>query len=131
MVAAGCGGGDDSEPAPQASAEQRVLDTVTGFWEAVAGGDAEAACATLTEHGRSTAVRLAENETVASCEQALELFGEAVEDNGPPRGVGGSWTLDDVSIDGELAQVQCEFRGAMLLRRSGDDWLIRIPACND
>lgn len=135
IAATGCG--EDRNPRPVAAPEQDVLVTVTGFWDAVRERDGEAACAAVTEPGRRLFVRWSadppDGQRAESCPDAVAMLADAIahSDAAPVTGAGGSFSADDVSIDGDRAEVQCRYRGAMLLRRIGGEWLIRIPACTD
>jgi hypothetical protein len=68
-----------------------------------------------------------------TCPDAVTRLSEAWAELGGERvtGPGGSFSADDVSIDGDEAQVQCRYRGAVMLNRVDDRWLVAIPACYD
>jgi hypothetical protein len=135
MVASGCG--EDTSPRAAVSPEQEVLERVTGFWDAVEAGDGEAACEAVTEPGQRLFVRWGADAPSGAapetCPDAVAELSDAMAERGgePVTGAGGSFSADDVSIDGEKAEVQCEYRGAILLRRLGGEWLVRVPACTD
>lgn len=135
LVAAGCG--DDAELEPASTPEQRVADRVEQFWDDVEAGDGEAACSATTERGQRMWVRWSgddpEVDEAETCPDAVVRLSEAWAEQGGERvaGPGGSFSADDVSIDGGEAQVQCRYRGAVMLERVDDEWLVRIPACHD
>jgi hypothetical protein len=137
VVAVGCG--DDTDPGPDSAStpEQRIADQVSRFWDDVEAGDGEAACAAVTERGRRIWVRWSgddpEVDDAETCPDAVAALSQAwaEQDGESVTGPGGSFSADDVWIDGDQAQVQCRYRGAMLLRHVDGEWLVRIPACYD
>lgn len=135
VVSTGCGDEPDSEPAR--TPEQRIADKVAQFWDDVEAGNGEAACAAVTERGRRMWIRWSDEapelDDVETCPAAVAALSEAWADAGGEEttGPGGSFDADDVSTDGDKAQVQCRYRGAVMLRRVDGEWLVRIPACHD
>lgn len=134
LIAAGCG---DAEPEPASTPEQRLADRVEQFWADVEAGDGDAACAAVTDRGRRMWVRWSgddpEVDDAETCPDAVAALSEAwaEQDGDGVTGPGGSFSADDVWIDGDEAQVQCRYRGAMMLRQVDGEWLVRIPACYD
>lgn len=137
LAPVGCG--DDAEPEADSasSPEQEIADQVTRFWEDVEAGDGEAACSATTGRGQRMWVRWSDDDPeldeVGTCPDAVVQLSEAWAEQGGEsvRGPDGSFSADDVWIDGDEAEVQCRYRGAMLLTRVDGEWLMRIPACHD
>jgi hypothetical protein len=135
LATTGCGGGD-SDPEPAATPKQAIAGTVAEFWENIEQGDGDAACSAMTEHGRRLFLRWSAdgpaNEESASCPEAVDALSDAIAGHDRKvTGAGGSFSADDVWIDGDEAEVHCQYRGALMLRRVDGEWLVRIPACYD
>jgi predicted small lipoprotein YifL len=137
---AACGEDEPSPPPPDPSAtdEEQIAAAVNGFFSALVDGDGELACSYLTERGKrflSTVARRqfpTEIGEAADCEAVVEVTAEQLADEEvDPSDF--TYLADDVEIEEgrSKAQVQCEFRGAVFVRRSGGGWLVDIPACID
>lgn len=138
IVAAGCGGDDESEP--PATPEQTVADLVNGFWTAIENGDDEVACPLMTDGGRRFLLRTARmapgGRDIETCADAVATFADAWDERdedlgGPGPADDGSFSAEQVWIDGDEAEASCKYRGAVMLERVDGEWLIAIPTCYD
>ncbi len=137
-----CGGDDSSPPPPDPSAtgEEQIAATVNAFWTAVVDGDAESACSALTDRGQRLMSKVIAQEwpgvefpgdcVAAITEYSTQLAADERRDAFPSAK---TYAPSDVSIDenGLEAQVRCEFRGAIFMKRTGGEWLIDLAFCVD
>jgi ketosteroid isomerase-like protein len=119
MLLTACGGGNDS------SEKDEIANVTTATFRALETGDGEAACARLTPRGQQALLDDSRLPTSsASCEASVAALARDYSRFGPR-----TFTAADVSVTGTRAQAACEGGTAVLLRKSGDDWLVDVPAC--
>jgi hypothetical protein len=141
LAMAACGEDESSPPPPDLSAtdEEQIAATVNDFFAAMIEDDGELACSYLTERGQRLMHTVARRQFPtevgegADCEAVIAISYEHLEDEEVGSLADYTYTAGGVYIEegGSKAEVQCEFRGAIFMRRSGTDWFIDFPACID
>lgn len=133
IVGAGCG--SDEQPPP--SDEGEIAALVNGYFADLLAGDAEAACARLSDRGAAVLIQLAElgsgEDAIGDCERAASVYGRFLTEaeaasEGASKQV---FAADDVEVAGGKGAVSCEPRGGVLLEQVDGEWLIKVPACVD
>lgn len=116
----GCGGdGADG------TINETVADSATETFHALETGDDATACSHLTPRGRQTLVRDSDlSPSSQTCEAAAAALAHDYARFGPR-----TFTAEDVSRNGGRAQAACEDSNAVLLRKSGNEWLVEVPGC--
>jgi hypothetical protein len=138
---AACGEDDSSPPPPDPSPpdEEQIAATVNDFFAALVEDDGDLACSYLTERGQRFMHTVARRQFPtqvgedADCEAVVAITAEYLADEDVRSTADYTYTAAGVSIEesGRKAYAQCEFRGSVFVRRSGDGWLVDLPGCID
>ncbi len=126
LLIAGCGG--DGTPDFSGSDQEQIAGTVNAMTAAIAGGDGEAACGLMTEHGQEAMLemgRQAATGPVDDCVAAVPAAQAAGFDPGDFR-----ITEGDVSVGAEDAEARCDLSGSFILTRTEEGWRVDVPYCN-
>ena len=136
-----CGEDESSPPPPNPSATDReqIAAAVNDFYAAMVDGDGELACSYLTERGQRFLHTVARRQfpseigEAADCEAVVDVTADYLADEKVEDPSDYTYVAEEVSIEEGRgkAYAQCEFRGSVFMRRSGNDWLIDVPGCID
>lgn len=128
VLVAGCGG-DESASSSEAPADNKtaIKETVTGYYAALAGQDAEAACEFLSPSGQGEVVKFAASTdrslTGAGCAEGVKAFYFGAEDVDFVE-VSQDALSGTLIINNETASLKAENRLPFRLEKEGDRWLI-------
>jgi hypothetical protein len=124
VALAGCGGSEESPPAD--SDREQIEATIGAYFEAMGEGDGEEACSHLTSSARKNLVTASGK---SSCEEAIELIGEAA-DAHPEQGERLSQvrvlraTIDGVKAEATIKAGDRQGDAPVPLEKTDDGWKV-------
>jgi hypothetical protein len=121
LVAAGCGGGDNSHANGSPAGPK---DQVLAYLAAFSRGDGKAACALLTPVARDGVPSLSDDLRSPDCEGAIAELSRSSEHLRAPHV---SVTVDGDRATARITNKRPAYQSQVLLRKGGDGWRIAFP----